>query len=55
MEQCLKKLLVNLKNYPWEHYPSYKIDEHDGKELIEALQSLEEKETKKKRKSKGGK
>lgn len=38
---ALKKLQVNLKNYPWKHYPSYKIDKHEAMELLQELEKLD--------------
>ena len=46
MDKALKSLLVNLKNYPWVHYPNYKIERVEGMAIIKALQELEEKERK---------
>lgn len=44
MYEALKKLQVNLKNYPWEHYPSYKIDKHEAMDLLQELEKLDRKE-----------
>lgn len=46
MDKALKMLLVNLKNYPWQHYPVYKVERVDGERIVEALKKLEEEERK---------
>ena len=42
MDETLKQLLVNLKNYPWHLYQNYKVEEVDAKKIIVALTKLEE-------------
>lgn len=41
MDRALKSLLVNLKNYPWTHYPAYKVERGEAKNLIAALEKLD--------------
>ena len=37
---ALKRLQINLKNYPWQHYLSYKVDKNEADELINELVDL---------------
>lgn len=40
----LKELLHNLRDRDWDVNPVYKIDENEGRKIISALESLEQKE-----------
>lgn len=44
MDEALKRLQINLKNFPWRHYPAYKVEKNDALDILNALEKLEESE-----------
>lgn len=48
MDIRLNTLLINLKDFPFDVRPAYRIDENQAKDIISALEDLKEMEESKK-------